>query len=88
MSPFHAYQELYDLAFRKELNPIIVMNFLDFVTKAMEGKKVILNDGSIATVLVAFRNEPNRPLVKIENRYIDLRKERSLFIQEMYIEER
>ena len=87
LSPFHAYQELYDLAFKKELNPVIVMSFLDFVTKAMEGKKVILNDGSIATVLLAFSNEPNRPLVRIDNDYVDLRKDRSLFIQEMYVDE-
>ncbi|WP_339061667.1 HD-GYP domain-containing protein [Tepidibacillus marianensis] len=86
MSPFHAYQELYDLAFRKELNPNIVMSFLEFVTKSMVGKKVILNDHSIATVLIAFPNEPNRPLVRIGDQYIDLRKNRNLFIQEMFIE--
>lgn len=85
LSPFHAYKELYYLAFQKLLNPQIVIKFLEYISKAMIGKKVILSDGSVGTVVMAFHNEPERPLISVNNQYIDLRKNRETYIQELVI---
>ncbi len=85
MSPFHAYQKLYDLAFQKLLNPEIVIKFLGYIASAMIGKKVILNDGTIGTVVMAFHNEPDRPLISVNNHFIDLRKNRDIYIQELFV---
>ncbi len=85
-SPFHAYMELKNLAFQGELNPEIVVKFLEYISKLIEGKKVLLNDGLIGKVIFSTPYEPNRPLVEVDGRFIDLRKERDLYIKELLTE--
>ncbi|MFT9486794.1 MAG: HD-GYP domain-containing protein [Tepidibacillus sp.] len=84
-SPFHAYMELNQIAFQGELNAAIVLNFLQYISKLMEGQEVIMNDGQKATVILADPSEPHRPLVSMNGQFIDLRKERNRYIQELLI---
>jgi len=81
-SPFHAYMELRQLAFRNELNPTIVIRFLEYISKLMEGKEVLLSDGSVGTVIFVSPYEQNRPLVNVDKKFIDLRKVRDIYIKE------
>ena len=85
LSPFHAYMELQNLAFKGELNPKIVLKFLEYISKLMEGKKVLLNDGTIGKVIFSTPYEPNRPLIEVNGAFIDLRKNREIYIQELLV---
>ena len=85
LSPFHAYHELRQLAFQKELNAEIVVKFLEYISKLMEGKKVLLNSGLIGKVILAYSTEPNRPLIEVDSEFIDLRKNRELYIKKVLI---
>jgi len=84
-SPFHAYMELKNMAFQGQLNPEIVVKFLEYITKIMEGKKVLLNDGLIGKVIFSTPYEPNRPLIEVNGEFIDLRKQRDLYIKELLV---
>ena len=85
LSPFHTYLELRQHAFRKELNAEIVVKFLEYISKLTEGKKVLLNNGSIGTVILTYSTEPNRPLIEVNGEFIDLRKNRDIYIKKLLI---
>lgn len=83
ISPFHAYEELRTLAFQKILNPDIVFMFLHYISKLMEGQKVLLSNGEVGTVVFAPHNEPNRPIVTSNGEYLNLSKIRNLYVKDI-----
>ncbi len=57
--------------------------FLSNISKYFVGKKVILNDGKIGTIVYVDPNHPTKPTIQVDNKFIDLSQEKSVTISEM-----
>jgi HD-GYP domain-containing protein (c-di-GMP phosphodiesterase class II) len=66
-----------------ELDPGTVSLFLRHVAKGMIGKQVTLSDGRSGEVIYINPHEETKPLVKMENGFVDLSRERNLTIKEV-----
>lgn len=73
--------ELVDKAHSNLLNPAIVVPFVKYIMRQNLHEKVKLNNGEEAQILFIHDNEPHQPLVKIQDEYLDLRKDSSLRIE-------
>ncbi|MCH1626210.1 HD-GYP domain-containing protein [Ferdinandcohnia quinoae] len=79
-SDFAGVYELVKEAFNNRLNPAIVIPFVRYIMRQNLYEKVVLSNGDDAEVIFIHDNEPHQPLVKVQNEYIDLRKDSSLKI--------
>lgn len=79
MSPFQVAKLILDYAFGY-LDPKGVNVFLTNISNFYIGTIVKLNNGLIGQVVMNNKSEPYRPLVKVEEKYIDLAKDHTLEI--------
>jgi len=63
------------------LDPVIVNVLLNNVGRSMLGKKALLNDGRQAEVVYVNPHDIFRPLVQVKQSFVDLSKERGLYIK-------
>jgi HD-GYP domain-containing protein (c-di-GMP phosphodiesterase class II) len=66
-----------------ELEPRIVSVFLRNITRKMVGTQVILMDGRLGEIVYINPHDDLKPVVKVNNNFIDLSKERHLHIREI-----
>lgn len=62
------------------LDPAITRRLGAYVLNVIPGELVRLNDGSTASIVMVNRDEPQRPMVRKDNRFINLKEERELHI--------
>lgn len=79
MSPFLVARLMLDYSFGY-LDPLAVNTFLSNVSNFYVGTIVKLTDGRIGEVVMINKMEPYRPLVRIDDDYVDLTKNHSLDI--------
>ncbi|MFX3632312.1 MAG: HD-GYP domain-containing protein [Candidatus Pristimantibacillus sp.] len=68
-----------------ELNPQIVSLFIENIMKRLIGKRVFLTDGREGLVLYLNPHLLERPLIKVEDEFVDLSQEMSLHIKEIMV---
>lgn len=59
----------------------ISKTFLSKIAHFYIGHQVLMSNGKIGEVIMTYKDDPSRPLVRIEDQYIDLRRELSLDIE-------
>lgn len=79
---FTVLQHLYDLSF-VSLDPVITLNFISHMLPNFIGKKVVLDTEEIGKIIMIKNNDFFRPLIQIENHFIDLAVERQLKIKQV-----
>lgn len=67
------------------LDPKIVRVFVNGLTDFYIGSTVILNNGDVGEIITINPSYPTKPLVKSNNNFIDLRKEKDIEIQDILI---
>ena len=66
------------------LDPLIARRLLKYLLNVMPGEQVLLNNGELATVVITYEAEPTRPLVRIGDKFVDLRIDRNLKIMDIW----
>lgn len=84
---FKASQELMVEAYSGRMTPGIVVIFVDYLLDMSPGQKVLLNTEQIAEIVLPNKAEPNRPLVQTEGEFINLEKNRAVWIEAFYKDE-
>lgn len=79
--------EIIDATRGNLLNPAIVVPFVQYIMRQNLHEKVKLSNGDEAQILFIHDNEPHQPLIKIEDEYLDLRKNSALRIEGLVGEE-
>lgn len=79
-SYFEIIYELVKEAYNNHLNPAIVIPFARYIMRQNLFQKVVLTNGAEAEIIFIHDNEPHQPLVKVDNEYLDLRKDSSIKI--------
>ncbi len=74
MHPFEVMSFMLDKC-SSSLDFSISKTFLTKIAHFYIGNQVVLSDGSTAEVIMTYKDDPARPLVRVEDQYIDLRKE-------------
>lgn len=85
LSAFQATEELRYSCFG-QLDPEIGLKFLNYLARFYTGKKVRLSGGETAEVVLYYPDEPSRPLIRVGEQFIDLRKNRQYHIIELLSE--
>lgn len=89
--PYHEMMPFYEVVSRMrkgffgELDPHIVSVFLNNIIRNLIGRKVMLTDGRWGEVIYINPTDDTNPLIKIEESYIDLSRERHIHIKEVVI---
>jgi HD-GYP domain-containing protein (c-di-GMP phosphodiesterase class II) len=89
--PYHEALPFYEVVNRMrqgtfgELDPYIVSMFLKNMVKNLVGKQVLLSDGRFGEVVYINPHEDTNPLVKVDNLYVDLSRERDVRISEIVV---
>lgn len=89
--PYHDMLPFYEVVRRMrnglfgELDPQIVSVFLDNLIRNLIGKKVKLTDGRWGEVIYINPTDDTNPLVKIEEAFVDLSRERHIHIKEVVV---
>ncbi|WP_438447507.1 HD-GYP domain-containing protein [Gorillibacterium sp. sgz5001074] len=87
--PYHEALPFYEVVNRMrqgyfgEMDPYAVSVFLKNMVHSMLGKQVILTDGRFAEVIYINPHDDTNPLVKVQNEFIDLSREREIRIREV-----
>lgn len=87
--PYHDALPFYEVVNRMrqgffgELDPNIVSVFLRNMIRHMIGKQVLLTDGRFGEVVYINPHDDTNPLVKVQDEFIDLSRERGLHIREV-----
>lgn len=64
-----------------KLAPDIFIVFLEKIMQSLVGSEVLIDNGKKAKIIMINPSEPLRPLIKVEDIYIDLSKNRSINIE-------
>lgn len=89
--PYHTPLPFYELVSQMrlgifgELDPRMVSLFLKNLIRSMIGKQVLLSDGRYGEVIYINPHEETYPLVKVDNMFVDLSRERNLRISKIII---
>ncbi|RAU91526.1 HD-GYP domain-containing protein [Paenibacillus sp. YN15] len=83
--PFHELISQMRLGIFGELDPYIVSLFLKNILGSMIGKQVLLSDGRYGEVVYINPHEETYPLVKVEDVFVDLSRERGLRISKIMV---
>ena len=75
-SIFEATEMLWNMSYN-ELDPSVIERLVKFITSFWVGGEVILSNGMKGEVIMANQYDKFRPLVKVEDGFIDLSRERS-----------
>ncbi|TKC20173.1 HD-GYP domain-containing protein [Robertmurraya kyonggiensis] len=82
-SPFYAVmKQMQNDAFGK-LDPNIVLTFMNKIMNSLVGKRVLLTDQSVGTILMIDPYDPIRCLIQTDERLIDLRYSQSIQIEKV-----
>lgn len=65
------------------LEPVVARRLFTYILDISVGEPVLLNTGETATVVLINEIDPTRPLVRIGNRFIDLKTEKDVYIQDL-----
>lgn len=79
MSPFQVAKLITEYSFGY-LDPVAVRIFLSNVSNFYVGTVVKLNNGLIGQIVMSNKAEPYRPLLKVDDEFVDLSKDHSLEI--------
>ncbi len=82
-TPLKAAEEVFSASCSNQVNPEIANLFLRNVYRMLVGSQVRLNNGMEGEIVYFNRFNPGRPLVKVNEEFIDLYKEKHLFIEEI-----
>ncbi|SDY49873.1 HD domain-containing protein [Evansella caseinilytica] len=86
VAPFQALEELVKEVYKGRLNGNIVFPFVANIIHGYIGKTVVLSDGRSGQLLYIHAEEISRPLVRVEEEFIDMRKQRHLTIIDVSLE--
>ncbi|WP_166241888.1 HD-GYP domain-containing protein [Paenibacillus turpanensis] len=75
-------QELHNLSFT-ELDPQITHTFIQNMIPNFIGKKITLDNGQVGTIVMTNANDFFRPLIQIDNTFIDLSKEKQYAVKDI-----
>lgn len=76
-------QHLYHLSFSK-IDAMIAHTFISHMIPNFIGKKVTLHNGETGKIVMNNSTDFFRPLIQVEDRFVDLAKERALEIEEIH----
>jgi HD-GYP domain-containing protein (c-di-GMP phosphodiesterase class II) len=76
-------REIHKLSFT-QLDPTIVLTFIQRMSPNFIGKKLILRTGEIGTIIMNNPSDPFRPLIQVDDKFIDLSKDHSLEIETIF----
>ncbi|TYS69558.1 HD-GYP domain-containing protein [Sutcliffiella horikoshii] len=62
------------------LNPAIVYPFVRYILSNHLREEVVLNNGKLAEIIFIHSDEPHLPIIKVDDHFIDLRKNKDLEI--------
>lgn len=65
------------------LDPWITRLFIERIMTSLIGFTVLLNDGREGTILMVPPHDPSRPLIQVEDEFIDLGKDLSIHIEQI-----
>ncbi|MBP1967034.1 HD-GYP domain-containing protein [Paenibacillus aceris] len=85
MMPFHEVVRQMRAGLFGELDPHIVSVFLTNIIRGLIGRKVKLTDGRWAEVVYINPTDDTNPLVKIDEAFVDLSRERHIHIKEVVV---
>jgi HD-GYP domain-containing protein (c-di-GMP phosphodiesterase class II) len=77
---FEVLKEMRDGSFG-QLDPYIVDTFIQKIIDSIIGTKIELNDGRLGTIVMVNKHDPLNPLVRIEDKFLDISKENDLQIR-------
>lgn len=80
--PFHIIKSFEIDGFQK-FDTEYLLAFLSGIADTYIGYKVMLSNGKTGTIVFSNKTRPSRPMVKVDNRYIDLGREPSVEIVEI-----
>jgi len=66
-----------------QLDPMITRLFIENMMLSLIGHNVLLTDQRQANIVMIHKNDPMNPLIKIDDHFIDLSKNRSLHIEKV-----
>lgn len=72
-SPFYSVMKQMNKDAYGKLEPTIVLTFLNKMMNSLVGKRVLLTDNSIGTIIMIDPYDPLRCLIQVEDRHVDLR---------------
>lgn len=81
---FTVLKELYHMSF-SGLDPTLTHTFIRNMLPNFIHKQARLNDGRTGLIVMTHQTEFFRPLVQIDNQFIDLSLTRELFIEQVYV---
>ncbi|QKS70819.1 HD-GYP domain-containing protein [Paenalkalicoccus suaedae] len=83
-SPFDTLQILKDDTFNGKLQASISLPFINHILNGYRGNSVLLNNGKTGTVIRFDLDHIDSPLVKIDQKVVDLRKHSDLSVVQIY----
>ncbi|WP_142996764.1 HD-GYP domain-containing protein [Alteribacter keqinensis] len=86
-SPFRALEELVNEVYKNKLNGQIVFPFVQHVINGYMNCRVLLESGEEGTIVHLPIEEITRPLIAVGEGYLDLRKNRSLKIKDVQLDQ-
>jgi len=66
-----------------KFDPKILMTFMDKIKETYMGSTIKLNDNSIGKIVMMNRNNMTRPIIQLEDKFVDLIYEQNLYITEV-----
>lgn len=82
-SPLYAVLEEMEREMFLKLDPEITYLFIKNTMNSLIGRRVLLTDGQKGKIVLVPENDPIRPLIKVENQFIDLRFKQNLQIDQI-----
>jgi len=65
------------------LDPKITRLFIERTMDSLIGNSVVLTDGREGTIIMVHKNDPLHPILQIDDSYVDLRENSSIFIEKV-----
>lgn len=81
-SPFKVAEQIADDSFQR-LDPVVSNCFLYHISKYYAGNIVKLNSGEIGEIILIHQEVPTKPLIRVQDRFIDLMVEKNYQIVEV-----
>lgn len=82
-TPLKAAEEVFSASCSNQVNPEIANLFLRNIYRMLVGSQVRLSNGQEGEIVYFNRFSPGKPLVKVKEEFIDLYREKNLFIEEI-----
>lgn len=82
-TPLKAAEEVFNASCSNQVNPEIANLFLRNIYRMLVGSQVRLSNGMAGEIVYFNRFSPGKPLVKVNDDFIDLYREKDLYIEEI-----